>query len=54
MALYEFTCKECGTKFEVTCHIDEREANAVCPKCGSHSVEQHFTAAFGSPPPAKY
>jgi len=54
MAIYEFTCKDCGTGFEVTCHMDERDAKAVCPKCGSHKVEQKLTAAFTSPPPAKY
>jgi putative FmdB family regulatory protein len=54
MATYEFECRECGTTFEVTCHMDEREARAVCPKCGSHAVDQVFTAAFASPPPDKY
>ena len=54
MAVYEFTCKKCGTAFEVTCHMDERDAQAVCPKCGSHNVEQRFSADFSSPPPAKY
>jgi hypothetical protein len=34
--------------------MDEREAKAVCLKCGSHKVEQKFTAAFSSPRPAKY
>lgn len=54
MATYEFVCKKCRTSFEVTCHMDEREAQAVCPKCGSHKVEQVYTAAFSSPPPDKY
>ncbi len=54
MATYEFICSDCGTTFEVTCHIEEREAQAVCPKCGSHKVDQHYTAAFSSPPPDKY
>jgi putative FmdB family regulatory protein len=54
MAVYEFTCRKCGTEFEVTCHMDERETKAVCPKCGSHKAAQKLTAAFTSPPPAKY
>jgi putative FmdB family regulatory protein len=54
MAVYELKCKDCGTAFEITCHMDERDAQAVCPKCGSHNVEQRFSAAFSSPPPAKY
>jgi putative FmdB family regulatory protein len=54
MATYDFVCQECHTTFEVTCHMDERDTQAVCPKCGSQNVEQVFTAAFSSPPPDKY
>jgi putative FmdB family regulatory protein len=54
MATYEFVCAKCETEFEVTCHMDEREAKAVCPRCGSHEVKQVFTAEFASPPPDKY
>jgi putative FmdB family regulatory protein len=48
MAVYEFTCKDCGSEFEVACHMDERDAQALCPKCGSHKVNQKLTAAFSS------
>lgn len=54
MAVYEYTCKDCGTEFEVSCHMAEREDKAVCPKCGSHDVNQKLTAAFSSPRPPKY
>ncbi len=54
MVAYDFKCKKCGTEFEVSCHMDEREAKAVCPKCGSRKVKQKLSAAFSSPPPAKY
>ncbi len=54
MARYEFICDKCKTDFEVTCHMDEREAKAVCPKCGSHKVSQRLTAEFASPRPKKY
>jgi putative FmdB family regulatory protein len=54
MAVYEITCKNCGAEFEVTCHMDEHDAQAVCPKCGSRKVEQGYSAAFSSPPPPKY
>jgi putative FmdB family regulatory protein len=54
MAVYEFRCTMCKTKFEVTCHMDERDAKAVCPKCGSRKVEQKLTSAFSSPRPEKY
>ena len=49
MAVYEFTCRKCGTEFEVTCHMDEREAKAVCPKCGRRRAIQKLSAAFTSP-----
>ncbi len=54
MANYEFVCSKCKKRFQVTCRMDEREANAVCPKCGSRDVQQVFTAEFSSPPPPKY
>ena len=54
MATYEYKCTKCDTRFEVTCHMDEQKAKAVCPKCGSKKVKQVFTAAFTSPPPDKY
>ena len=54
MAVYEFTCKKCGTEFEVTCNMDERDAQAVCPNCGSHKVNQKLSGAFSSPRPPKY
>ena len=51
MATYEFICEKCGNDFEVTCPMDEREAEAVCPACGSYEVKQKITAAFSSPRP---
>jgi len=54
MAVYAFRCKKCKRKFAVTCHIEERDAKAVCPKRGSRQVEQRYTAEFSSPRPAKY
>ena len=54
MAVYEFRCKKCKRKFAVTCHIEERDAKAVCPKCSSHEVAQKYTADFSSPRPDKY
>lgn len=54
MPVYEYACKTCGKHFEITCHIDEREQLARCPKCGSREVEPVLTASFSSPPPEKY
>ena len=30
MAVYDFKCTKCGTKFEVTCHMEERDAKRPC------------------------
>ena len=54
LVTYEFTCKKCGNEFEVSCHMDEREAKAVCPKCGGRKATQKLSAAFSSPRPSKY
>ncbi len=48
MAVYDFKCTKSGTKFEVTCHMDERVPK--CAQCGSHRVKQQFSSAFTSPP----
>jgi hypothetical protein len=34
--------------------MDEREAKAICPKCGNRKVAQKLSAAFSSPRPSKY
>ena len=54
MPVYEFKCTDCGEDFEVDCHTDEREAKAVCAKCGSRNVESVLPAAFTSLRPSKH
>ncbi len=53
MPVYEFRCTKCGTRFEVTCHWDERGKKAVCPKCKSAKAEPVITA-FACEPPKRY
>jgi putative FmdB family regulatory protein len=53
MPVYEYRCKECGKKFEVTAHLDERDKLARCPKCESKQVEIVFSS-FTCAPPKKY
>ncbi len=45
MPIYEFLCRSCGHEFGVLLSLTEyekeyEEHKAVCPKCGSQSVEQ--------------
>jgi putative FmdB family regulatory protein len=42
MPTYDFRCGSCGHAFEVTAHIADRDARAVCPKCGSRQVKTVF------------
>lgn len=44
MAIYEFKCLSCGEQFDISCKFDEREENAVCPKCGKREVEPVFVS----------
>jgi putative FmdB family regulatory protein len=51
MPVYQFRCKDCGKTFEVTCHLSERDEQAVCPDCGSRDVEPVFSSFTCAPPP---
>lgn len=38
MPTYALTCAECGNRFEIFLMRIIRDADKVCPKCGSSSV----------------
>ena len=40
MPIYEYSCKECGKKFEF---LHRSDAKAVCPKCGSAKLQKEFS-----------
>ena len=40
MPVYEYTCEECGERFELFLRSPSQQANAVCPQCGTHSVKK--------------
>jgi len=44
MPTYEYVCQECGKRFEIACHENERKRLAVCPKCKSKKVEAAFSS----------
>lgn len=50
MPTYDYKCKQCDERFEIMCHLAERDEKAVCPKCGSRDVEIVLTASFKAPP----
>ncbi len=44
MPVYEYSCKDCGTEFEVLYTsfgaAEETEVDEVCPSCGSKEKER--------------
>ena len=57
MAIYEFECKGCGNRFEVSVPISQhdhlKQQPPVCPKCGKTEVRQ-LVSIFSSKAPSKY
>ena len=53
MPIYEYRCRKCGERFEVTAHLAERDKLAVCPKCHGKKVEL-VISSFTCAAPRKY
>jgi len=53
MPVYEFRCRKCGTRYEVTCHWEDRDKSAVCPKCGGKKADPVVTS-FACDAPKRY
>jgi len=47
MPIYEFTCEECGNRFEELV-ASVRAGGPACPRCGSQHIAQRLSAV--SPP----
>lgn len=43
MPVYEYKCKTCGEKFEITRGIKEEETGVRCPRCGSSDAKRSFS-----------
>ena len=44
MARYDYKCRACNDRFELTRDIKSRDDSATCPKCGSGDVIRAFGA----------
>lgn len=50
MPLYEYTCRDCGRRFEVLQRVGADGSGVACPGCGgSHVVKQFSTFASAVP-----
>jgi putative FmdB family regulatory protein len=43
MPLYEYTCADCGHRFEVLQRLGEGSEGLTCPECGAAKVEKQFS-----------
>ncbi len=51
MPIYEYICKDCGTKFELIRPAREMDAPAECPGCAKSDSHRQFST-FAAPPKA--
>lgn len=48
MPLYEYTCRSCGSRFEVLQRVGASAEGLTCPKCGSTEVAKQFSTFASS------
>jgi putative FmdB family regulatory protein len=47
MPIYEYHCKQCGSKFEKLVKLSTKTAEVECPKCGAKRAEKSVSR-FGT------
>ena len=48
MPIYEYSCKNCGLKFEALRPLNDTGATLTCPDCGSSRHEKVFSTFSAS------
>jgi putative FmdB family regulatory protein len=43
MPLYEYTCRDCGAKFEVLQRMGADSTGVACPKCGGQQIAKQLS-----------
>jgi putative FmdB family regulatory protein len=43
MPIYEYVCKECGSKFERMVRLSEADKRPECPRCGSDQTNKQLS-----------
>ena len=47
MPIYEYHCKQCGSKFEKLVKLSTKTCDVECPKCGAKHAEKSVSR-FGT------
>ncbi len=47
MPIYEYHCKQCGSKFEKLVKLSTKTSDVECPKCGAKRAEKSVSR-FGA------
>jgi putative FmdB family regulatory protein len=48
MPLYEYTCRDCGKRFEVLQRLGAGSDGLTCPACGARNVVKQFSTFASS------
>ena len=43
MPVYEYICKKCGNKCELSRHFYDSDEDLACPICGKNALEKQFS-----------
>ncbi len=43
MPIYEYQCRECGTRFEAIRRLSDDDKDLACPECGTLKPEKVFS-----------
>ncbi len=52
MPLYEYTCHDCGRRFEMLQRVGADRAGVLCPGCGGEEVAKQFSTFASAGPSA--
>jgi putative FmdB family regulatory protein len=48
MAIYEYDCQDCGTKFQARRQMKDADAPIACPQCGGARSKRGLSTFFAS------
>ncbi len=48
MAIYEYSCQECGKQFQARRPMKDADAPIDCPACGAHQAKRSLSLFFAA------